>query len=49
MNVNLQKLEKLQTEYERLLSLERFDEAQMVKSQLNLIDKNSINQETEKE
>jgi hypothetical protein len=33
---NLNKIEKLENEFQRLISLERFDEAQMVKLQIEL-------------
>jgi hypothetical protein len=33
---NLEKIEKLESEFQRLISLERYDEAQMVKTQIEL-------------
>jgi protein-arginine kinase activator protein McsA len=33
---NLEKIEKLEKEFQRLIALERFDEAQMVKTQIEI-------------
>ena len=45
MNINLQIIDRLQKEYERLISLERYDEAQMVKSQLETEKNHSLNED----